>query len=178
MADGVLERLVDLVAGEPKEVHARLADLKPGKRALRGRLVAPEPLRSPLKAAPCLGFYYQSSCRVTSRMRGFMRRPVREALSYADGLMLELEDGVVRLEPKRCDELTHEDHVTLAQVGYDDYQARERLVKERATVKVYGRLKRDGEDGWRMRFYLLELDEPKKTKKPKRGKVARRKRKR
>ena len=169
----MLTRILDWLAGEPGELQTRLEELRPGKRGLKGRLVAAEPLRSPIKASLCAGFYYRSSYRLSSRMKGYVRRPLRDALAYADELTLELEGGTVRLEPVRCEMLTHEDHVTLTQAGFDDYQAREQTVADRATVRVFGKLRRVGEDGWSMCFYRLEVDEPERSKKRKRGKVVR-----
>ena len=137
---------------------------------------------SAVKHSKCAGFYYRATFRVGSRMKGFIQRKLRDALVYGDDLVLELPDGEVALTPKRNDALDHEEHVELQQAGYDGFNAKESVIPDGATVRVYGRVRREkGGEGWRMTFYLIELEEPEKKKKKKirrRRKVARRAKKR
>jgi len=177
----VIAQLVDWIAGEPKDVVREVAGLTPGKRAVAGRIRAGEPVFSPVRRSRCAGFYYRATFRVGSRMRGFIQRKLRDSLVYGGDLVLELPDGTVALQPKRCDSLEHEEHVALQQTGYDGFNAKESVIPDGAQVRVYGRVRRGkGGEGWRMVFYLVELEEPdkkEKAKRKRRAKVVRRGRK-
>lgn len=156
----MLQEILDWLAGTPKENTLRLADVKPGRIALIGKIHTDEPVMAPIAKSRCAGYFYHSTHMVGSRMRGFMRRRLRDALTYAPSLRLELEGGAVRLQPLRSDEWTPDDHLVLLGEGYEGFQATEKIIRDGARVRVIGRAVHDpAGEGWEVKFnelYLLD----------------------
>ena len=178
--DALFQRILRKLSGEDVEPVVRSDGLRPGRAVLRGTIRAAEPVTSPLNARVCAGFYYRASYRYNSRMRGFIQQKLRDALCYGGGLTLSLlEDGrQVDLVPQETQPFAADEHAALKAQRIDGFKAKERVIKDGATVVVRGRLRRTrgtagppSDVAWTLRFQQLEVEET-EEKKAKREKKA------
>ncbi len=153
----MLRELIDRLAGVPKETALRWDELRPGRIAVEGRLYAEEPIAAPIGGADCAGYSYKCTHQVNSRLKGYIRRKLREVLVYAPSLRLEVEGGSVALEPQQHDLWSAAHHNALLQEDYMGFQATERLLVQGARVRIIGRLSKAPGGGLSLRFAELHL---------------------
>ncbi len=166
----MLQKLLEKLAGAPTEVLHQVSQLKPGaKVAIEGTIRSAQPIEAPIGGATCVGYYYKCTHKVNSRLKGYIRRKLRDVLVYAPGLEVVLEDGPVPVVPLRNDTWSALHHQALLQEDYMDFKATEKLIRPGSKVKVVGKYKQ-GPEGLAVYFqelYLLEEPRDKKPAKPK-----------
>ncbi len=159
----------------PRQIRAA-DELRKGKALVYGTVHTETPLESPINRRPCAAVYYRSSYMRGSRLRGFQRAFLRDALTYAEGLELEVDGVRVQLRPAENQPFTHTDHQAMKAEGYDRFGAKEQRVPVGHEVCAQGKLTLEGEQ-WVMRVEQLHFEpatEPEKTASSKKKKKARR----
>lgn len=152
----MFDKLKSLLAGGPHAVITSAEQLTGGRASIRGLIGAAEPLKSPILHKPCAAFYYRSTYTTSSRIKGYIRQKLRDALVYADVLEITLEDGtVIRVQPPRHEHFSEIDHAALTDYGYQGFDAREQRIEIGAIVLAGGSLKEDSE-GWMLKMTGLE----------------------
>lgn len=130
-------------------------DLRAGKAIVFGTVHAAEPIRSPIHDKPCAAFYYRCSHRRASRVKGFAQALLRDALTYADGLTVRVDEVEITLRPANNTAFGREDHRALVAQRFDGFKASEKRVPQGGQVAVHGKLRRRGA-GWEMVFEQLD----------------------
>jgi len=160
-------RFLEWLKGDPEKILDNFEDLRVGKRCIQGRIQASTPVVSPVSQIPCAAFYYRSTYLASSRVKASIRRRLRDALSYAEGLSLDLGDGQVELIPKTNGTFTQEEHEALTALQVEGFKFREQRIVPNAVVQVTGPLKQDkGSGQWRMVFQELVPVESNQDAKP------------
>jgi len=157
----MLQQLLDWLAGTPRETALRLAEVKPGRIAVEGKLHSAEPVMAPIGKSRCAGYFYHSTYLVGSRMRGYIRRRLRDALVYGPALSIELEGGSLPVEPLQKDSWSDQHHLEMLRYGYEGFEASEKLIRQGSRVKVIGRVVRSPAGGLVLRFSELYLQDDK-----------------
>lgn len=139
------------------------ADLRSGKAVVFGTVRAAEPIPSPVHGKPCVAFYYRASFRRASRVKGFAQALLRDALVYADDLVLVVDDVEIALTPRENMAFGREAHQALKAEKIDGFKASEKRVPQGAQVAVHGKLARRG-DRWSMTFEQLDHQGSEKRK--------------
>jgi hypothetical protein len=164
-----LHGLLRKLAGVPAQTTTRLADLRPGRVAVEGLLRTLEPIPAPLGGTLCAGYTYTCTHQVNSRLKGFIRRKLREVLVYAPELSIELEGGPVPLRPDRSDLWSSGHHGALLAEDYQGFEAKERLLALGARVRIIGKVRADAAGALALHFSeLYLLDETPARPKPQR----------
>ncbi len=134
---------------------ANVADLEVGRAGAEGivRLGPDGPLVSPVRGQPCVAFFYTAIHVVGGRMPQPRKLRVEEVYHSFD---LEMEGGRIHVVPKKSDEFSSDDHKELSGVGYVGFRAVEDLVSAGSRVRLFGTLKREG-DEWTLRYRKLEM---------------------
>lgn len=132
-----------------------VAALAKGRVALVGTLRCTEPLISPVQQRACAAYSYRSSSVGSGRSSdAARRRPLRRVSVYARALQLELDDGVVVLEPPASDDFDPAAHQALVELDLPGFQAVENTLRDGTRVRVLGDA-RPGADGWSVRALQL-----------------------
>ncbi len=131
------------------------ADLRTGRAVVFGTVRAAAPMPSPVHGKPCVAFYYRASFRRASRIKGFAQALLRDALVYADDLVLTVDDVEIALTPRQNVAFGRDDHKALRAQKIDGFKASEKRVPQGGQVAVHGTLRRRG-DRWSMVFEQLD----------------------
>jgi hypothetical protein len=145
----------------------RYGDLERGRAIVDGevRVGDGEPLRSPIKGKPCVGFVYTAAHEVSSRSTQKMMRPLRSAEVFR-GFGLEMDGGRIEAVPQHPGKFSQADHQALASASYAGFRAAEEVIPTRAKVRLHGVLRKKG-DAWTLEFHRLVVlsDESRARKK-------------
>jgi hypothetical protein len=164
----MFDKLKGLLSGGGDGPLASAESLRPGRAVLVGVVGADSPLSSPILHKPCAAFYYRSTYTTPSRIKGFIRQKLRDALVYGEELFVTLSDGTkVQLVAPKHDAFDAAAHRALKAHGYDGFDAKEQRIDLGATVHASGSLKTT--DGvWKLKLTSLEkvADAPRKATSP------------
>ncbi|RMH55602.1 MAG: hypothetical protein D6679_11310 [Candidatus Hydrogenedentota bacterium] len=136
------EFLVAIGVRQPPQID-RVADIRQGYVALKGRLTTTSPLTSPLRGKICAAFYYKARYvppKFTLRRRTQFRRLLR-ATVFAENLFLEMPDGRIALKT-RSDPFDVSSHDALVEKGFPGFQAFEKTIGNGEKVVVFGRARK------------------------------------
>lgn len=153
----MITRLLDALGLRQPPRITTSAALRPGRAVLVGTLQCDAPVKSPIYGKPCAAFYYRASFRRPSRVKGFAQALLRDALVYADGLTLLLDDGAITIEPRNHIHFGRADHQALVQGGIDGFNAIEKRVPVGSRVAAHGVLHRQAGQ-WRLVMDQLDRD--------------------
>lgn len=139
----MLQDFLDWLAGTPKETTLALADVKPGRIKVEGKLRCEQPVAAAIGKSRCAGYLYHATYMVGSRMRGYIRRTLRKVLVYGEGLSIELEGGSLPVVPRNAEPWSNQQHLTLVAEQYEGFEALEKVLREGARVGIVGNVKCD-----------------------------------
>lgn len=147
---GLLHALKKFFGSPPLIV--RFADLESGRAMVEGevRVGDVEPLRSPLKSQPCVGFFYTAAHEVRSRSTQTIMKPLRSAEVFC-AFDLEMDGGRIEAVPSHPGDFSQADHQALVSAGYAGFRAAEEVIPPRSKVRMHGVLRKKG-DTWTMEF--------------------------
>lgn len=163
----MFRKLIDWMAGVPKETLRRAEDVHAGRVAVAGRLHAAQQVRAPIGGARCAGYYYKCTHKVSSRLKGYIRRKLSDALVYGDGLTLEMDGGTLALRPLRSERWGPEQHKILLSEDYLEFKATEDIIPAGAEVRVVGRARKGSDGALCLEFselYRVDAEAPAKSK--------------
>ncbi len=126
------------------EPTGKLDAVEPGLNIAEGVVRVTEPLRSPVRQQNCAAFFYRSFFFMAGE-KAVAAHKIKEAQGYAS-FELEMDGGVLHVEPPRKSTFGHQDHVSLSRQYGQTFQGLEELVMPGARVRVRGKVKMaDGE---------------------------------
>ena len=160
---------MDWLAGTPKDTFTRFEDVRPGRVAVQGRIRSAEPVSAPIGGALCAGYYYKCTHKVSSRLKGYIRRKLSDALVYAPSLTLEMEGGNLALVALRSDRWGPERHRVLLAEDYLEFKATEQTIPQGAQVRVVGKVTKGPGGELRLQFSELYRSDEEKGSKSKRA---------
>ena len=141
----------------PAEVAA-LADATPGPVRLVGVLRCSDPIRSPIRGRPCIGYTYRASAVGSGRASAGVRmRTLRRATVYAGGVSLEVDDAALALDLPASDEFSSDAHARLVEMDLGGFRAVESTLADGQRVTIEGRLSHDPSDAPRVRVKAIIL---------------------
>lgn len=119
------------------------SEVENGLNYLDGIARIEEPLRSPLRGANCVGFYYQSFA-VTRGGRAVAQHKLKQVEVYTSFELL-MDGGTVKVVPAKPGDFSVEDHRALAEQYGKAYHATEEVILPGARLRIKGKVKE--EDG-------------------------------
>lgn len=153
----MLKKLLEKLAGTPETTIRNYGELEKGNIAVEGVIRTDEPIKAPIGGANCAGFYYKCTHKVPSRLKGYIRRKLRDVLSYAPGLTVKMKGGVLPISPRKNQSWTEKQHRILLNEDYMDFKASEKIIRSGDRVRVVGKARKKGDGEFSLEFSELYL---------------------
>ena len=118
-------------------------EIEPGRALLDGTVFIEEPLRSPVKGAPCAAYFYRAFLVIDGGRAPAIHK-LKQAEVYAP-FVLKMDGGEIAVHPPGRSRFDRDEHLALSRQYTKGFQGIEEIVPPGARVRVKGRIRRHGD---------------------------------
>jgi len=135
-----MKRAIQTFFKDPEPIN-NFDDIQKGVNICDGIAKIEEPLRSPVRGQNCIAYFYRSFLLITGeRSPQPSIHKLKQAEVYAP-FSLEMEGGIVHVEPAKPGKFTRKMHQDLARQYGKGFQGIEEVVLPGAKVRIRGKVK-------------------------------------
>jgi hypothetical protein len=133
-------------------------ELRPGAAVVEGTAMASkETLVSPLSSTSCVAYKYRATYQTPSRTQGVLDRLLKEIEVYCPGFELNVDGLKIKVVAKSQGRFDAEEHRKLQSGGFRGFRATESLIRPGNRVRVTGRIRKEGDQGFVLTSRKIEL---------------------